>query len=247
MSTHISPAIIMRTWEFGETDLLVSFFTVDMGRLKGVAKGARKSRRRFANCLELFCLANMEFEPKRGGDLYHLHSGKLINGFEGVRSDFSSLSMASYMTQLTETLFPLGVVDEDMFELLRRSLSAIHQGTKNDPLRTVFEIGAMTLAGYGIDLGKCCLCKRHYAGQGRAVFEHRKGGIACLKCSRESKHSPGLGPDSVRMLGVLQADPLQALDAGPLTDDIICELKPVIKLHIEYRLGMKLKTTDYLE
>ncbi len=88
MTTHISHAIIMRTWEFGETDLLVSFFTSDKGRLKGVAKGARKSRKRFANCLDLLSLVKLEYELKRGRELYFLHSGKLVHAFPGIRSVF---------------------------------------------------------------------------------------------------------------------------------------------------------------
>jgi len=60
MTSHISPAIMMRIKEFGETDLLVSFFTPEKGRLKGVAKGGRKSQRRFANSLDLFCHGRTE-------------------------------------------------------------------------------------------------------------------------------------------------------------------------------------------
>jgi DNA repair protein RecO (recombination protein O) len=59
MKTYTSHAIIMRTKEFGETDLLVTFFTQDKGRLKGIAKGARKSRKRFVNCLDVFCHAEL--------------------------------------------------------------------------------------------------------------------------------------------------------------------------------------------
>jgi DNA repair protein RecO (recombination protein O) len=110
MKTHISPSIIMRTKEFGEADLLVTFFTPDKGRLKGVAKGARRSRKRFVNCLDIFSLVKLEYSLKREGGLYFLHSGKLINAFPELRSDFGALSKASYMVELTEILFPLGVL-----------------------------------------------------------------------------------------------------------------------------------------
>ena len=135
MNAHISPAIIMRIKEFGESDLIVTFLTSDGGRLKGVAKGARRSKRRFANCLDLFCLTSLEYELKRKGNLHFLHSGKLIDASLGLRSDFSSLSLASYMVELTEILFPLGVADNKMFELLKNSFSAIEQGKRKDLLR----------------------------------------------------------------------------------------------------------------
>lgn len=247
MSTHVSPAITLRIKEFGESDLLVSFFTADKGRLKGVAKGARRSRRRFSNCLDLFCLTNLEYDLKRKGDLYFLHSCKLVQAFPGLRSDFSSLSLASYMTELTEILFPLAVVDGKMFGLLKESFFAISEGKRGDILRIFFEARAMALGGYGIDLDKCCRCGRPYTGQGDAVFEPRKGRIACLKCAQESSLTPRLGPGSVRGLRMMQSSQLERAEALGLTDEMICEIRPVNRLHIEYRIGQRLKSAKYLE
>ena len=247
MNTHISSSIIMRTWEFGETDLLVSFFTHDKGRLKGVAKGARKSRKRFSNCLDLFCLISLEFGMKTKGNLNFIHSGKLIEAFPGLRSDFSSLSLASYMVEITEILFPLGVVDKRMFDLLKNSFFALNKGEKLDQIRIFFDAKAMALGGYGINLEKCCNCGRHYIGEGRAIFKRDRGGISCMKCGQESSLSPGLGPNSVKLLKELQSFNLDKQDLLVLTDDIISEVKSALKLHIEYRIGKRLKSAKYLE
>ncbi len=247
MNSHISPAIIMRINEFGESDLLVTFFTPDRGRLKGVAKGARKSRRRFANCLDLFCLANLEYELKRKGDLHFLHSCRLINAFPELRSDFSSLSLASHMIELSEILFPLGVVDRKMFELLENSFHVLNRGARKDALGIFFDAKAMSLGGYRIDLNKCCVCGRDYKGEGRAVFRPDKGSICCLKCGEESVISPGLSPESIKMLGLMQSGRWGTVEGLSFTNDMIREIKTVLKLHIEYRIGRRLKTAEYLE
>ncbi len=247
MEAIISPAIIMRIMELGETDLLVSFVTPDKGRLKGVAKGAQKSRKRFANCLDHFCLVNLEYEIKRKGDLHFLHSGKLIQAFPGLRSDFSSLSLASYMIELTEILFPLAVADKNMFELLKDSFSLLDQGERNDALRIHFEARAMTLGGYRIDFDRCCNCGRPYVGEGKAIFVQQKGGVSCLKCERESRLSPGMEPGSAGRLRALQSAPLGEEEALNMSEQTIHEIKQVLKLHIEYRIGRRLKTSKYLE
>ncbi len=247
MTTHISPAIIMRTWEFGESDLIISFFTSEGGRLKGVAKGARKSRKRFSNCLDLFCLTRLEYERRREEGLYFLHSGRLIHAFPGLRSDFSSLSLASYMIELTEILFPIGVTAKRMFELLQGSFSDLNEGNNIDELRILFESKAMALGGYGIDLSRCCHCGRPYKGEGRAVFKQSRGGIACLKCEEESKRSPSLGPVTVKTLRAIQSTPWEKAQASGLNDEMIREIKPVLKRHIQYRIGQRLKTAEYLE
>ena len=247
MSSNVSPAIIMRVKEFGESDLLVSFFTADKGRLKGVAKGARKSRRRFANCLDLFCLANIEYELKGRGELYFLYSGKLVHAFPAIRSDFSALSLASYMIELTEILFPPQVADRNMFELLRGCLFALSEGAKNDRLRVIFEAKAMALGGYGIDLDRCCKCLRSYTGEGRAVFLPNRGGICCPRCGHVSALSPGLSPDALKGINIIQSGIWDTIKGVPLLDELIGEIAQVLALHIEYRVGRRLKSAEYLK
>jgi DNA repair protein RecO (recombination protein O) len=189
----------------------------------------------------------LEYELKRKGTLHFLHSGKLMDAFSGLRSNFSSLSLASYMVELTEILFPLGVADNKMFELLKNSFFAIDKGMRNDLLRIQFEARAMTIGGYGIDFDKCCNCGRTYTGEGRAVFKRSKGGIACLKCQQESKLCPGLDHDTVKRLKTIQSEPWSDVEAFNFSDEMIREIKSVLTLHIEYRIGRRLKTAEYLD
>ena len=237
----------MRIREFGETDLLVTFFTAEKGQLKGVAKGARKSRKRFVNCLDVFSLVNLEYGLKREGGLYFLHSGRLLNGYGGLRKDFSCVAVASYMIELTEALFPPGVADTEMFDLLKASLETLARGGSGEKTAVVFEARAMALGGYGINLEKCCMCKRPYAGQGMAVFKPELGAIACLNCARGSARSPLMGPESVKIFSMLQSGPWETLWDVHLEETMIHEIRPVLKLHREYRLERRLKTAKYVE
>ncbi len=247
MTMHMSHAVIMRIWEFGESDLLVSFFSSDRGRQKGVAKAGRKSRKRFANCLNLFCLTKLEYEEGKKGDLHFLSSCKLVHGFPGLRRDFISMSLASYMVELTELLFPQNVADPGMFNLLVQSFHALEQGERHDVLRNVFEAGAVSLGGYEINLERCWRCGRIYTGKGRAVFHREKGCIACLNCTRESPMFPGIGPEAVTALRKMQSDPLQGMHGMVLSEESIQDIKQILRLHIQYRIGEGLKSTKYLE
>ena len=246
MTSNISPSIIMRTYEYGETDLIVSFFTADRGVQKGVAKGGRKSRNRFVNCLDLFCLCSLEYDIKQDRELCFLQSGKLMQSFPGIRTQFSSLSLASYLLELVELLFPSGTADADAFELFRDSLSAMDRGSDLVGLRAFFEARAMALGGYAIDLTRCCRCGRKYAGQGTAVFNRDKGGISCLKCLRESKSAPGLEPSMVAMLKKMQSLPVGELPCMDWDATSADRIRSVLALHMEYRIGRKLKSAKYL-
>lgn len=247
MQNHISEAVIMRTREYGESDLLVTFFTPHLGLLKGVAKGARRSRRRFVNALDICSLVKLEYGLKKEGALYFLHSGKLIDGFPALRSNYATLSKASYMIELTEVLFPPGVAEQRMFELLKGIFQLLDKGERTTILPMIFEMKALALGGFGIHFEKCCKCGRTYAFEGNALFIPEKGGIACLKCQKESARSPLMSPDSVKAFIGIQSEPLLQSIKKDWSDKVIDEIKPVLRLHREYHLERRLKTSKYVD
>ena len=75
----------------------------------------------------------------------------------------------------------------------------------------------------------------------------RAGGISCLKCENEGRLSPGLGPDSVRILKAMQDGSIMEMDDKHLNQETIEEIKATVELHIKYRLDRQLKTTSFLD
>jgi DNA repair protein RecO (recombination protein O) len=242
-----SQAIITRVKEFGESDLLVTFFTPDAGRLKGVAKGALRSRKRFVNCLDSFSLVNLEYSPARNGDLHFIHSGKLVDAFPGLRGSFSLLSKAGYMLELTEILFPWEMPDRDIFEILIKLFHLLEKGESVNLIPRAFEFIAMSQGGYRINLEKCCNCGRKYTGEGAAVFKPEKGGISCMKCHQITALSPKVSPETVNFIKSLYSKSPSILDQLTIDEKILSEIKPVLKLHREYHLGREPRTACYLE
>ena len=246
MKVHLSPAIIMRVRDFGESDLLVTFLTPDRGRLKGVAKGARRSKKRFVNCLDIFSLVNLEYGPRRKGDLYFIHSGKLLEAYPNLRKNYSTLSHASYLIELTEILFPWEVPDPGIFEMLKSMFNYLAVGERADQITAAYELIAMSRGGYGINLEKCCVCGRIYSGEGTAVFNPEKGGIACMKCQQVTAITPRMSPDTVNIIRMMQSKKFISFEQFDVSDEAIQEINPVLKLHREYHLGQRPKTANYL-
>lgn len=237
----------MRVKEFGESDILVTFFTPDLGRLKGVAKGARRSRKRFVNCLDIFNLVNLEYSRKRKDDLYLIHSGKLIDAYPGLRTDFSILLKASYMIELTEILSPWELPDPDMFEILKKSFHMLSEDIKSDLIPIIFEVMAMSHGGYSINLERCCVCGRTYTGEGTAAFKPDKGGIACMRCQPVTALNPKMSPETVNITRLMQSKSIMIFEQINISDEVMSEIRPVLKLHREYHLGRQIKTASYLE
>lgn len=245
MEQKKSEAIILRTKDFGESDLIVTVFSSLNGTLKGVAKGARRSSKRFVNSLSIFSLVNLEFTERRSGDLVWLETCELIEGFPAIRSDYNLLLKASYMVELTEILFPLNVQSPEMFDLLRFALDSISNKQNTEETMIIFQSRAMKIGGFGINVSKCSHCGRPYRGEGRALFHPPSGSIVCLSCEKESVLTPGMGPKTVHVLEQFQSSDLSFLKNLQCHDDILSELKRVLMAHVEHRLGKRLKSAKY--
>ena len=137
----------MRTIELGEADLIVAFLTRDKGRLKGVAKGARRSRRRFVNCLDVFSLVEMQYKLNNTSNLNFLESARLIDSFSGIRSSYSIMAVASFMIELIENLLPWELPDLLMFDLLKKTFSLLTSFPQTD----VFEFETIGDVTYNED------------------------------------------------------------------------------------------------
>jgi len=236
----------LRTRDLGESDLLVTFFSSLYGNLKGVAKGARRSSKRFANSLSTFSLVDLQSRERRSGDLVLLESCELLDGFPGIRSDYNLLLRASYMVEMTETLFPSNVPSFEMFQLLRFALEAISKRQNVDESMISFQARAMKIGGFGINLSRCSRCGRQYKGEGRALFHPPSGSIVCLACEKESVMTPGMGPDTVSALHRVQSSERPLSNRLECSDNAVSELKAVLTSHIEHCLGKKLKSAKYL-
>jgi len=247
MEQKKTEAIILRTKDFGESDLIVTVFSSLYGNLKGIAKGARRSSKRFVNSLTIFSLVNLEFRERRSGDLVWLETCELIEGFPEIRSDYNLLLKASYMVELTEILFPSNVQSSEMFQLLKFGLGSLSEKQNTEEIMIIFQARAMKTGGFGINLSKCSLCTRPYKGKGRALFHPPSGSIVCLGCEKESVLNPGMNPKTVQVLEDFQSTDLSLLQNVQCDDDIISELKRVLMVHVEHRLGKRLKSSKYLQ
>ena len=246
MEPKKTEAIILRTKDFGESDLIVTVFSSLFGTLRGVAKGGRKSSKRFVNSLTTFSLVNCAFRERRSGDLVLLESCELAEGFPAIRSDYNLLYRASYMVELTETLFPSNVQSSEMFQLLKFGLGSLTEKQNAEETMIMFQARAMKIGGFGINLSQCSHCNRRYEGKGRALFHPPSGSIVCLGCEKESVLNPGMNPKTVQVLKDFQSADLSLLKNVQCDDDIITELKKILMLHIEHRLGKRLKSAQYI-
>jgi DNA repair protein RecO (recombination protein O) len=191
---------MLRRVEYGDFDLIVTLFTVDVGKVAVMAKAAKKSTKRFAGILEIFSILDVVYARGKGrtSGLPYLKEASLKRPFFNIRSDVVKTGYASYWVELINLWMEEGVSHRELFHLLEAVLVRLDQGDVSaEILSLVFQLRFLHFAGLEPALDSCTACRRRVAEMRERSFEISisKGGLVCAACSPDviGKHSLSRG------------------------------------------------------
>jgi len=246
MPLYKTPAIILRSTPYGESDQIVTLYTLDFGKIKGIAKGAKRSQKRFANTLEICSYIQVTFFEKETQDLVRLDHGDLIRPFASLREDITKLAWASYFIELVNELTAERIKNKALFRLLVFFLNLIDQGMLEEKIQRIFEVRLLSHLGYQPQLDHCTRCQKRHPGE-KFFFGIREGGVLCPSCAA---NLPGLVPISlgtIKTLQLAQSLPLEKVERISFSVQSLKETQAVLSIFLQQYLGKELKSKKFLE
>lgn len=150
MPARVSEAIILRTYPLREADLIVSFFTRDQGKLRGVAKRARRLKSSFGSGLERLSHVEMHYFQRENRELVSLDFCELTHSQFGLAGDYAADVALDYIAEVSEQLLPPAEPNEKFFRLLLVVLEHLRnrRGEGVWPAVTYFSLWAVRLSGF---------------------------------------------------------------------------------------------------
>jgi DNA repair protein RecO (recombination protein O) len=147
MPARVSETFVLRTYPFREGDLIVSFFTRDLGKLRGVARRARRPKSPFGSGLERLSQVQMAFFQRESAELVNLSSCELIQSQFGLGDEYLASVALDYITEITDHLLPPHEPNEKFFRLLSAVLAFLRSGGEVWTAVTYFTVWAVRLSG----------------------------------------------------------------------------------------------------
>jgi DNA repair protein RecO (recombination protein O) len=148
----MSESFILQTYPFREADLVVSFFTRDQGKLRGVARRARRPKSNFGSGLERLSHATVSYYQKENRELVSLNSCELLHSQFSLASNYDASVALDYFAEVTEQLLPANETNERHFRLLIAVLDFLRSGGSAWTAVTYFALWSVRLAGFLPDL-----------------------------------------------------------------------------------------------
>ena len=191
MAQHQTSAVVLDLRDHGESDKIVTFFSDTIGKFTGIAKGAKRSKKRFVNKLELFTLLFVDFTENIRSTLVRIDAAELLDPHVRLRENYTAYTAAALVSEMyihgTRELD----ADPDLFRLLYWDLDQLTRGM--DPARSilVFLIKFYTLLGYQPHLSGCIKCATLSAKKVPYRFHINRNAIVCASCAGTS------GPEDI--------------------------------------------------
>jgi DNA repair protein RecO (recombination protein O) len=238
-----SEAIILRTYPLREADLLVTFFTRLEGKVRGVARSAKKSKRRFGGALEPLTYVRAYYEDREGQELTRLDSCDVIESPLASEVSYSRAVALGHIGELLDELLPDRETNDAVFRLTLSVLASL-QGPNIWMPVTYFELWLTRLMGFLPELSQCIACGQPLNGS-RAFFHALADGLMCPEDKRLA--SSEMSSESRVLAAQMFRAPVESFGSAPWPKPRARDLRKFLVQTLERHIEKKLVTAAMLE
>ncbi|HEU5367203.1 MAG TPA: DNA repair protein RecO [Ktedonobacterales bacterium] len=251
---YTTDALILKRMDYGEADRILTLFTPGRGKIKAIAKGARRTTSRIAGHVELFTRSQLQLSA--GRDLEIVTQGESREHFPHLRAGLWHATTAFYLAELIDKFTDEHNEYAGLYTLLIESLrrldedaartagqAAISYRSRAWQMLRYFEIQLLDDLGYRPSLHECAACGSTLQPVENG-FNATLGGVLCPNCSRYSQRPISLA--SLKVLRLLQTTPWEHLPRLRLDSSQQNEIEYLLQALIRFHLERDLKSWDFL-
>jgi DNA repair protein RecO (recombination protein O) len=256
VSTIHTEAIVLRAVDFGESDRIVHLLAPATGRLAAIAKGARRSRKRFPGTLDFFNHLDVQIERRRPTAMARLEHARLRRSWASLRERPTRFALGCYLLEMLDRLAPEGGAPEERRRLFAFALGALDLVEAAEPdarLRTLLELRTLAAAGLRPELRRCVRCGRSVLEEGRGAaplpvgFHVAEGGPCCPACAPPGHALLPVHPGTLRALEQSLRFELPSLGRIALGGAALREAHILVARFLRFHLGLELRSERFLD
>lgn len=241
--------IVLKNTDFGESDRIVTLYSPDHGRFTAIAKGAKRSQKRFVNKLEEFSLLDVIYRPAKYNRLHFLSEAELQEAFLSLRTHWQRYCPAILACELVLRFTREHDPDSRIFTLLHWLLHSLHNGTAHLPALVFFLLHLLDACGYQPRLKHCaaCSCLPGQNKQLSFMFQPGNGSLLCPRCSGTTDRSRySLSLQSLKFLQTAQKMTINQMQRLQMPEQVASECLFVLYSYSRYLLQCDIHSWSFL-
>lgn len=243
-------AVVLRVLEFGESDRIVHLLTPAWGRVTAIAKGAKRSRKRFSGTLDLFHHLSVQLERRRPSSMIRLEHTRLLDAHESLRVDPRRFALASYLTELLDRLATEGGMPRDaarIFDAAVATLGGLEYLPADMGTLVLLELRLLAVLGLRPELTSCVRCGQGLGHAETTRFHVAEGGPLCALCGADDAAAIPVQLGTLRALDHSLRIPLARLDRLHLSPRAQREARALVRRFQRFHVGLELRSERVVE
>ncbi|HIJ79419.1 MAG: DNA repair protein RecO [Desulfobulbaceae bacterium] len=243
-----APAVIVQVKDHGDSDKIVTLYTLDEGKISAIAKGAKRSKKRFVNKLELFSLLNVSYAPGRTTSLARLDQAELITNYPSLHQNYGQYVAASLLCELVLFWTREHDREDELFQLLTWALEGLAMGVTSAQLIIFFHVKMLEILGFRPLLNGCGNCGTLAPQAAPYRFSPMRNGLICGQCEH-APSGPGLevSMQTIQLLRKVQELDICKLPRLHFSKAAILESIALLKRYDSHLLQRELQSWNYLQ
>lgn len=234
-----------KTVKYGETSLIATLITADLGRISVMANNVRTNRSGFKAGLQLFSYSELVvYKSKSKNGLYRLNELTVRESFSDIRASLEKLAYASYFAETVNKTTVEQAADDEILPFFLNILYVLNGGLQPyEKIKTVFEWRIAALAGYAPRLDSCAGCG---AENGEYLLPVA-GGILCERCAANERGGIRISELMKKTINYICGADSKKIFSFDVSENVISYLSRVSELYIEAQLETAFPTLEFLK
>jgi DNA repair protein RecO (recombination protein O) len=241
--TYRAEGLVLKNISFGEADLLVTLYSRESGKLRALAKGARRSSSKMVGHFEPLTVTRLSLV--RGRSLDILNQVEVTENFSRLKGDLTTLARGLYVAELIDGFGSEGVSNRQLYDLAIETLAAIQHHPSRELVLRHFELHLMRVTGFMPELFHCVECRVPLEPE-RHRFSLDAGGTLCLDCTPAGVQIRSLSLRALKVLRMLRGSRLVDLPQLQPHPPLEQEVKSLLSTAIGYWMDREIRTNSFL-
>lgn len=241
---------MLRRMDYGDWDVIVTFLSLNMGKVAAIAKSAKKSTRRFGGVLELFSALDIVIGIGRKKGLPVLQEASIVHPFSKIRSDIYKTAYASYWAEVVNDWMEEGERAKDVYDLLFHALNSLNDGdVSQEALSILFQMRFLMITGFTPNLEYCVICQREVDDMDSKDlgFDLSKGGLVCGRCESGNSRQIRLQKGTIKQLQWIKQGGIRQASRIRFAPQALTEGSRLLEAFGPYHLGKKPRSLTFLQ
>lgn len=237
-------ALVLKGYNLGEADRMLTLCTPGAGKVRAIAKGARRTKSHLGGHVDLFTRSNLLVA--RGRQLDIVTQAETVENFRPIRTDLERLSHAHYVAELVEKFSAEQLASYPLYSLAVETLRQICTDTRLDLVVRSFELKLLAISGYRPQFHRCLHCQAAIE-PGSNRFSSSLGGVLCPACALVDHAALPISVNALKILRNLQTNEAGVFNLAALDGESMLEVENRMREYITYRLESRPRSLAFLD